>query len=99
MVLAVTLTSGNPVAAGTGGLWLEDGGCLGVAGLSCREPVGDGADDDVGAGAQYGRQQQAPLVLQDPVAPVAWLDFGDQDGDLAVVLLCLPDVVDDRVDQ
>jgi hypothetical protein len=29
MVLAVTLTSGNPVAAGTGGLWFEDVGALG----------------------------------------------------------------------
>jgi hypothetical protein len=67
-------------------------------GLSCREPVRDGADDDVGAGAQYGRQEQASLVLQDPVAPPARLDLCYEDGDLPVALLCLPDVVDDRVD-
>ncbi len=71
-------------------------------GLARREPVGDGADDDVGAGAQDRRQEQASLVLQDPVTPSAWLDFGDEDGDLPVALpclLCLPDVADDRVDQ
>src|ERR1035438_4065533 len=61
------------------------------------EPVGDGADDHVGAGAQDGGQQQAPLVLQDPVTPPAWLDLGDEHGDLQAALLCLPDVVDDRV--
>ncbi|HUD77683.1 MAG TPA: hypothetical protein VMR00_07520 [Streptosporangiaceae bacterium] len=43
-------------------------------------------------------QEQASLVLQDPVAPPAWLDLGDEDGDLTVALLCLLDVVDDRVD-
>jgi mycothione reductase len=63
------------------------------------ELVGDGADDGVGAGAQDGRQEQASLVLQDPVTPPAWLDLGGQDGDLPVALLCLPDVVHDRVDQ
>ena len=68
------------------------------AGLSCREPVGDGADDDVGAGAQDGRQEQASLVLQDPVTPSAWLDLGDEDGDLPAAVLCLPDVADDWVD-
>jgi hypothetical protein len=67
--------------------------------LSCGEPVGDGADDDVGAGAQDGCQQQSSLVLQDPVTPSAGLDFGDEDGDLPVALLCVQDVVDDRVDQ
>jgi hypothetical protein len=36
--------------------------------------------------------------LQDPVTPSAWLDFGDEDGDLPAGLLCLPDVADDRVD-
>ena len=67
-------------------------------GLSCREPVGDGADDDVGAGAEHGRQQQSSLVLQYPVTPPAWLDLGYEDGDLPVAVLCLPDVADDRVD-
>jgi hypothetical protein len=62
------------------------------------KPVGDGADDDVGAGAKYGRQEQASLVLQDPVTPSAWLDLGDEDGDLPAGLLCLPDVVDDGMD-
>ena len=45
--------------------------------LSCGAPVGDGADDDVGAGAQDGRQEQSSLVLQDPVTPPAGLDLGD----------------------
>jgi len=67
--------------------------------LPCRDPVGDGADDDVGAGAQHGRQEQPPLVLQYPVTPPAWLDLGDKDGDLPAALLCLPDVVHDRVHQ
>jgi malate dehydrogenase (oxaloacetate-decarboxylating) len=67
--------------------------------LPCRDPVGDGADDDVGAGAQHGRQEQPPLVLQDPVTPPAWLNLGDEDGDLPAALLCLPDVVHDRVHQ
>jgi len=69
------------------------------AGLTCGEPVGKGADHDVGGGAQHRCQEQAPLVLQDPVTPSAWLDFEDADGDLPVALLCLPDVVHDRVHQ
>jgi hypothetical protein len=67
-------------------------------GLPAGEPVGDGADNGVGAGAQDGGQKQSPLVLQDPVTPPAGLDFGDQDGDLPTGLLCAPDVADDRVD-
>ena len=59
--------------------------------LSGAEPVGDGADDDVGAGAQDGGQQQSPLVLQDPVTPPVWLDLGDEDGDLPAAPLCLPE--------
>ena len=61
----------------------------------CREPVGDGADDDVGAGVPDGGQQP-PLVLQDPVTPSAGLDLEDEDDDLPAGLLCLPDVIYDR---
>jgi hypothetical protein len=70
-----------------------------VGGLPAREPVGDGADDGVGAGAQDGGQEQSALVLQDPVTPPAGLDLGDEDGDLPAGLLCAPDVADDRMDQ
>src|SRR5260370_42615125 len=67
--------------------------------LSRVEPLGDGADDDVGAGTQDGRQEQAPVVLQDPVAPAARLDLRDEYGYLPVAMLRPPDVVDDRVDE
>jgi hypothetical protein len=57
---------------------------LQVAALPAGEPVAQAADDGVGAGAQQGGQQQSPLVVQDPVAPSAGFDLGNEDGDLAV---------------
>src|ERR1700723_3794946 len=85
-----------PMTRSTGPSTAPDG-YLAISPSPCREPVGDGADDDVGAGAQNGGQEQSPLVLQDPVTPPAGLDLDDEEGDLAAVLPSLPDVIPDRV--
>lgn len=54
---------------------------------SAEQPVGQGADEDVGTRTQHGGEQEPALVLQDPIAPGTGLDLGNQDCDLPSAFL------------